>query len=82
MIDAVQASRFIPEEKTNEQIDKLLTLTSDDNAGKGVPPPIVATLRKRPLEHKGVAVQITDIDHLISSYWAPLSLSIRANSFA
>ena len=34
MIDAVQASRFIPEEKTNELIDKLLTLTSDYNADR------------------------------------------------
>ena len=34
MIDAVQASRFIPEDKTNELIDKLLTLTSDYNADK------------------------------------------------
>ena len=34
MTDAVQASRFIPEEKTNELIDKLLTLTSDYNADR------------------------------------------------
>mgnify|MGYP001060841232 CR=1 FL=1 len=34
IIDAVQASRFIPEEKTNELIDKLLTLTSDYNADR------------------------------------------------
>jgi hypothetical protein len=34
MIDAVQASHFIPEDKTNELIDKLLTLTSDYNADR------------------------------------------------
>ena len=34
MIDAVQASRFIPKGKTNELIDKLLTLTSDYNADR------------------------------------------------
>lgn len=34
MIDAVQASRFIPEGKTTELINKLLTLTSDYNAGR------------------------------------------------
>lgn len=34
MIDAVQASCFIPEDKTNELIDKLLTLTSDYNADR------------------------------------------------
>ena len=34
MIDAVQASRFIPKGKTNELLDKLLTLTSDYNADR------------------------------------------------
>ena len=34
MIDAVNTSRFIPEEKTNELIEKLLTLTSDYNADR------------------------------------------------
>lgn len=34
IIDAVLASRFIPEEKTHELITKLLTLTSDYNADR------------------------------------------------
>lgn len=34
MIDALQTSCFIPEEKTNELISKLLTLTSDCNADR------------------------------------------------
>ena len=34
MIDAVQASRFIPNKKTKDLINKLLTLTSDYNAAR------------------------------------------------